>query len=116
MRQSAKRIDVQADVQREQLSIVFAGGGTGGHLFPAIAIANEIRKIKPDSEITFIGTRHKIESRVVPQRGYRLETIWVSGLKRKVSVENILFPIKTVVALVQSFFLVRKLKPDVVVG
>jgi len=116
LRQSAKCIDVQANVQREQLSIVFTGGGTGGHLFPAIAIADEIRKIKPDSEITFIGTRHKIESRVVPQRGYRFETIWVSGLRRKCSVQNILFPIKIVVALVQSFFLIRKLKPDVVVG
>ena len=101
---------------QEQLSIVFAGGGTGGHLFPAIAIAGEIKRIKPEAEITFIGTQHKIEATVVPQHGYGFETIWVSGLRRRLSLENILFPVKIVVALVQSFFLIRRLKPNVVVG
>jgi UDP-N-acetylglucosamine--N-acetylmuramyl-(pentapeptide) pyrophosphoryl-undecaprenol N-acetylglucosamine transferase len=103
-------------VQQKQLSIVFAGGGTGGHLFPAIAIADEIKRTRPEAEITFIGTQHKIEAKVVPQHGYGFETIWVSGLRRRLSLENILFPVKFVVALVQSLFLIRRLNPDVVVG
>ena len=95
---------------------MFAGGGTGGHLFPAIAVAEEIRKSSPAAVITFIGTRQKIEARVVPQHGFKFETIWVSGFRRKFTFENIMFPGKFVVSIVQSFFLMRKLKPDVVVG
>jgi UDP-N-acetylglucosamine--N-acetylmuramyl-(pentapeptide) pyrophosphoryl-undecaprenol N-acetylglucosamine transferase len=95
---------------------LFAGGGTGGHLFPAIAIADEIRKLRPAVEIDFVGTRGKIEARVVPNRGYPFHTIWISGFRRKLTPANILFPVKVVVALVQSFFLIRKLHPDVVVG
>ncbi len=95
---------------------MFAGGGTGGHLFPGIAIADEIKNTEPDAVITFVGTRHKLESTVVPQHGYNFETILVSGLRRKLTLENILFPVKFVIALVQSFFLIRRLHPDVVVG
>jgi len=60
------------------LRVIFAGGGTGGHLFPAIAIAEEIRKQVPDATILFIGTKDKIEARVVPQKGFQFETIWIS--------------------------------------
>jgi UDP-N-acetylglucosamine--N-acetylmuramyl-(pentapeptide) pyrophosphoryl-undecaprenol N-acetylglucosamine transferase len=95
---------------------VFAGGGTGGHLYPAIAIAEEIRKNVPAAEIAFIGTRRRIEARVVPQHGFRFETIWVSGFRRKFTPENILFPVKFVVSIAQSFFLMWRLRPDVVVG
>jgi UDP-N-acetylglucosamine--N-acetylmuramyl-(pentapeptide) pyrophosphoryl-undecaprenol N-acetylglucosamine transferase len=95
---------------------LFAGGGTGGHLFPAIAIAEEIRRLKPEAEIAFVGTRGKIEASVVPARGYKFHTIWISGFRRKLTAENLLFPVKVVVALVQSFFLMRALKPNVVVG
>jgi UDP-N-acetylglucosamine--N-acetylmuramyl-(pentapeptide) pyrophosphoryl-undecaprenol N-acetylglucosamine transferase len=103
-------------VQPEQFSIVFAGGGTGGHLFPAIAIADEIKKRNPEAAITFVGTKGKIEARLVPDRGYRFASIWISGLKRKLAAENILFPLKIIVALVQSFFLMKRLKPQAVVG
>ena len=100
----------------KQLHILVAGGGTGGHLFPAIAVADEIRVMEPDAQITFIGTRGKIEARVVPERGYPFVSIWISGFKRTVSFENVLFPLKVIVATMQSFFLIRRLKPDVVVG
>lgn len=103
-------------MQPEPFSIVFAGGGTGGHLFPAIAIADEIKKRYPEAAITFVGTRGKIEARVVPGRGYLFASMWISGLKRKLTTENILFPLKILVAVVQSFFLMKKLKPLVVVG
>ncbi len=95
---------------------MIAGGGTGGHLFPAIAIADEIRKANPDTEITFIGTRHKMEARIVPQHGFKFETIWVSGFRRKLTIENILFPVKFIVALAQSFVLMKRIRPHVVVG
>jgi UDP-N-acetylglucosamine--N-acetylmuramyl-(pentapeptide) pyrophosphoryl-undecaprenol N-acetylglucosamine transferase len=103
-------------VQPEQFSIVFAGGGTGGHLFPAIAIADEIRKRRPEAAITFVGTTGRIEAHVVPGRGYSFAPIWISGLRRKFTAENILFPLKIIVAIAQSFFLMRKMKPLAVVG
>jgi UDP-N-acetylglucosamine--N-acetylmuramyl-(pentapeptide) pyrophosphoryl-undecaprenol N-acetylglucosamine transferase len=98
------------------LRILLAGGGTGGHLFPGLAVADEIKRRVPNAEITFIGTKDKIEARVVPQRGYSFAPIWISGFRRKFSLGNLLFPLKVVTAIVQSFFLMKKLKPDVVVG
>ncbi len=98
------------------MTILFAGGGTGGHLYPAIAIAEEIKKLEPNARIGFVGTKHKIEARVVPQKGFEFFTIWISGFSRRLRVSNLLFPVKVVVALFQSFFLITKLKPDIVVG
>jgi len=98
------------------LRLVIAGGGTGGHLYPALAIADEIRRRHPDADIVFVGTRGKIESRVVPGRGYRFVTIWISGMSRRLSAGMLLFPLKVVVALIQSVHIVRKIKPDVVIG
>jgi len=103
-------------VDSRTFSILFAAGGTGGHLFPAIAIAEEIKKTRPDARIAFIGTKNKIEARVVPERGFEFYTIWISGLHRRLTVDNLLFPLKIVVSLVQSFFLIRKFRPNVVVG
>jgi UDP-N-acetylglucosamine--N-acetylmuramyl-(pentapeptide) pyrophosphoryl-undecaprenol N-acetylglucosamine transferase len=98
------------------MTILFAGGGTGGHVYPAIAIAEEIRKIDPKSRIVFAGTKKKIEARVVPQKGFEFHTIWISGFSRRLTLGNILFPVKVIVALFQSFFLIRSLKPDAVLG
>lgn len=103
-------------VDGKPLSILFAAGGTGGHLFPAIAIAEEIQKLQPECAISFVGTKGKIEERVVPQKGFAFFTIWISGFHRRLTVDNLLFPLKVFVSLQQSFFLIRKLKPDVVVG
>lgn len=100
----------------KRLRIVFAGGGTGGHLFPGLAIADEIRSRYPEAMITFIGTKAKIEARVVPQRGYDFVPIWISGFRRSLSVGNLLFPVKLAVALMQSYLIMKRLKPDVVVG
>ena len=96
--------------------ILLAGGGTGGHLFPALAIADEIKRLEPSSQFLFLGTKGKIEARVVPQRGYPFRTIWISGFHRRVTVDNLLFPVKVVVSLLQSFFVIRRFRPDVVVG
>jgi len=103
-------------VRSEKLSILFAGGGTGGHLYPAIAVAAELSRLRPGVEITFAGTKRRIEARVVPALGYRFAPIWISGFRRKLSIGTVLFPVKVVVALVQSFFLIRKYRPAIVVG
>jgi UDP-N-acetylglucosamine--N-acetylmuramyl-(pentapeptide) pyrophosphoryl-undecaprenol N-acetylglucosamine transferase len=100
----------------KQTTILFAAGGTGGHLYPAIAIAEEIKKLEPEARIVFIGTKKKIEARVVPAKGFEIFTIWISGFHRRWTLDNILFPVKVLVSLVQSFFVIRKIHPDVVVG
>jgi UDP-N-acetylglucosamine--N-acetylmuramyl-(pentapeptide) pyrophosphoryl-undecaprenol N-acetylglucosamine transferase len=96
--------------------LFFAGGGTGGHLFPAIAIADEVRRVAPGAEVLFIGTKGKIESHVVPNRGYRFVPIWISGFSRSLSCGTMLFPLKVVVSMLQSITLLLKEKPGVVVG
>ncbi len=103
-------------MSKEQPKILFAGGGTGGHLFPALAIAGEIRKLQPDVEILFVGTRDKIEARVVPQQGYAFATIWISGFHRRLTVDNLLFPVKVMISYAQSISLLSQFQPDVVVG
>lgn len=96
--------------------IIFSGGGTGGHLFPAIAIAEELKKLDPRAEILFVGTKDKIEAQVVPDAGYTFRSIWISGFRRGVSMDNILFPLKVGVALMQAKSIIREFKPSVVVG
>lgn len=98
------------------LRVLVAGGGTGGHVFPALAIADEVRKIRPDAEFLFVGTKDKIEARVVPERGYNLATIWISGFHRSLRPANLLFPMKVLVSLAQSFMIVRRFKPTIAVG
>lgn len=95
---------------------IFAGGGTGGHLYPAVAVAEQIRLLKPESEILFIGTEGKIESRVVPKLGFNFKTIWISGFARKFTLKNILFPVKVLVSMIQSLLINMQLKPRVAVG
>jgi UDP-N-acetylglucosamine--N-acetylmuramyl-(pentapeptide) pyrophosphoryl-undecaprenol N-acetylglucosamine transferase len=96
--------------------ILVAGGGTGGHLYPALAIADEIKKLQPKAEFLFVGTKGKIEARVVPQRGYAFRTIWISGFHRRLTIDNLLFPLKVLISLVQSFFVIRQFRPHIVVG
>jgi len=103
-------------VSSDQLKILIAAGGTGGHVFPAIAIADEIKKIRSNAELLFVGTKGKIESRVVPQRGYSFVFIWISGFHRSLRIDNLLFPVKVVVSLVQSFFLMKRFQPNIVIG
>ncbi|MEX1140118.1 MAG: undecaprenyldiphospho-muramoylpentapeptide beta-N-acetylglucosaminyltransferase [Bacteroidota bacterium] len=97
-------------------TIVLAGGGTGGHVFPALAIADALKVLRPELHLVFVGTKDRIEARIVPQHGYPLETIWISGLRRSFRLDNLLVPLKVMVAVVQSFFLMMRLKPAAVVG
>ena len=97
-------------------TLVFAAGGTGGHLYPAIAVAEEIRRRRPDAVITFIGARGRIEEQVVPGLGFPFISIRISGLRRRFSLQTALFPLILAVAMCRSFVLLRKLKPGAVIG
>src|SRR6195952_3664741 len=96
--------------------IIIAGGGTGGHIFPAIAIANALKKLDPQIEILFIGAKGKMEMEKVPQAGYKIEGLDIAGFNRSSLIKNLGLPFK----LVKSFFQVRKIigefKPDAVIG
>lgn len=98
-----------------EIRILFAGGGTGGHVFPAIYIAQYLKK-HWGARCQFIGTKHGIESIKVPQSGFVLKKIWISGLKRGLYFSNLLFPLKIIVSLIQSKKEIRYFKPDIVIG
>lgn len=103
-------------MSKGQYKILFAAGGTGGHLYPAVAVAEQIKKYSPSSKILFVGTSNKIESRVIPKLGFDFKSIWVSGFNRKLTFKNLLFPLKLLVSMFQSLILNIKFKPDVAVG
>lgn len=103
-------------LQRTPYRFLFAGGGTGGHLFPAVAVAEKIKMLVPEAEILFIGTKSKIEGRVVPQLGFKFKSIWIKGFSRKINFENLLFPLKLAVSILQSIFINIKFKPKVAIG
>ncbi len=95
---------------------IFAGGGTGGHLYPAVAVAEQILMIEPNSKVLFVGTKNKIESKVIPKLGYKFKSIWISGFSRRFTLRNLLFPIKLFVSIIQSFLINLNFKPDVAIG
>ena len=98
------------------LRFIIAGGGTGGHLFPALAIADELKKLDPNTEILFVGTRDKLESSVVPRQGYRFRSIWISGFHRRQMCKNVLFPVKVIVSVMQARSIIKEFKPAAVIG
>ncbi len=97
-------------------NFIFAAGGTGGHLYPAVAVAEQLKLLKPDAKILFVGTKKKIESRVIPQLGYKFKSIWISGFSRKFNLKNLLFPLKLFVGSIQSFFINMFFNTKVAIG
>lgn len=96
--------------------IIISGGGTGGHVFPAIAIANALKNIDKSIEILFVGAKNKIEMEKVPQAGYPIEGLWISGFYRQFTFDNVLFPVKLASSLVKSYQIIKQFKPQVAVG
>lgn len=96
--------------------IIISGGGTGGHVFPAIAIADALKKLQPACELLFVGANDRLEMQKVPQAGYTIEGLWISGFQRKLSLQNLLFPVKLSASLLKSFVIIKRFKPQVVVG
>lgn len=98
------------------MKIMIAGGGTGGHIYPGIAIAKKIKEIKPDCDILFIGTNSGLEKKIVPKEGFDIKFITVEGLNKKFSIKTIGSAFKAVKGYVQSSKIIKSFKPDIVVG
>lgn len=96
--------------------ILFAAGGTGGHVYPAIAIADAVRDLEPGAEIAFAGTRDRMEWEAVPKAGYDIHPITVTGLQRELTLRNLTFPFKLMQGMAQSWKLAGDFDADVVVG
>ncbi|OAZ03032.1 undecaprenyldiphospho-muramoylpentapeptide beta-N-acetylglucosaminyltransferase [Flavobacterium succinicans] len=99
-----------------KLKFILCGGGTGGHIYPAIAIANELKKRFPQAEFLFVGAKDKMEMQKVPQAGYTIKGLWIAGLQRKLTLQNALFPFKLLSSLWESRKILKNFKPDVVIG
>ena len=99
-----------------QYKFILSGGGTGGHIYPAIAIANELKSRFPDAEFLFVGAKDKMEMQKVPQAGYKIIGLWIAGLQRRLTFDNTLFPIKLISSLLKSRTIISQFKPDVVIG
>ena len=96
--------------------VIISGGGTGGHIFPAISIANRIKLEYPNAEILFIGAEGKMEMTKVPEAGYKIEGLWISGLQRRLTVKNLTLPFKLIASFIKARKIIKKFKPDVVIG
>ena len=98
------------------LKFILSGGGTGGHIYPAIAIANELKLRFPDCEILFVGANNKMEMQKVPQAGYKIIGLWIAGIQRRLTFDNSLFPLKLISSLLKSRTIIRDFKPNLVIG
>ena len=95
---------------------IISGGGTGGHIYPAVAIANELKVRYPDAEFLFVGAEDRMEMEKVPQAGYPIKGLWISGLQRSLSLKNLLFPFKLISSLWKSKKILKSFKPNVAIG
>ncbi|MCH2223953.1 MAG: undecaprenyldiphospho-muramoylpentapeptide beta-N-acetylglucosaminyltransferase [Crocinitomicaceae bacterium] len=96
--------------------VIISGGGTGGHIFPAIAIADEIKRRNPNAEILFVGAEGKMEMEKVPAAGYKIEGLPIVGFKRKLALSNFLLPFKILGSMIKARKLVKGFQPEVAVG
>lgn len=96
--------------------IIISGGGTGGHIYPALAVAQEIKHRYPDAEILFVGAMGKMEMTKVPESGFEIKGLWISGLQRRLTWKNLLFPIKLIYSLFAARNILAKFKPNAVMG
>lgn len=103
-------------VAAKPIRVLLAAGGTGGHVYPAISIADAVKKIQPQAEILFVGTKDRMEWTTVPKSGYKIKSVWISGFHRRLTPQNLLFPIKLVISLVQSLFILIRFRPDTVIS
>lgn len=98
------------------MKVILSGGGTGGHIYPALTIADQLKKINPDIEIIFIGTRQGLEKDIVPRYGYPIKFIEVAGFKRSLSFDTLRSAFKLVKGLFEAYSLISSIKPDLVIG
>lgn len=101
---------------KQSVNILLSGGGTGGHIYPAIAIANELKQRHPESKFLFVGAEGRMEMEKVPQLGYDIKGLNITGLQRSLSLKNLAFPFKLVSSLYKANRIIKKFKPNVVIG
>ena len=101
---------------KQSINILISGGGTGGHIYPAIAIANELKERYPHAKFLFVGAKDKMEMEKVPEAGYEITGLWISGIQRKLTFKNLLFPVKLLVSLFKSRKIIKEFKPDIAIG
>ncbi len=97
-------------------NILMSGGGTGGHIFPAIAIADGLKAKLANVDILFVGAKGRMEMEKVPQAGYPIQGLWISGIQRSLTLKNLIFPFKLLDSLLKARRIVKQFQPDVVVG
>ncbi|MGB1210687.1 MAG: undecaprenyldiphospho-muramoylpentapeptide beta-N-acetylglucosaminyltransferase [Lacinutrix venerupis] len=102
--------------KKKTYKIILSGGGTGGHIYPAIAIANELKLRFPDAKFLFVGAKDRMEMEKVPQAGYKIKGLWITGIERKLTLKNLAFPFKLINSLWSARQIVNKFKPDVAIG
>ena len=95
---------------------LISGGGTGGHIYPALAIADELKVRFCNCKILFTGSSSRMEMNKIPKNGYKIKGLWISGFNRKSFFSNFLFPLKLIVSLAQSVKILYKFKPNAVIG
>ncbi len=100
----------------KNIKIIISGGGTGGHIYPAVAVAQALQKQIPEVDILFVGAKGRMEMEKVPKAGYKIIGLWISGLQRSLSLKNLLFPIKVILSIWRSLNIIREFKPDAVIG
>lgn len=101
---------------KQSIKILLSGGGTGGHIYPAVAIANALKKRHPEAEFLFVGAKDRMEMEKIPQSGYAIKGLWISGLQRKLTFANLLFPIKLLSSLLKARHIIKTFQPDVAIG
>ncbi len=103
-------------LQPRKLRVIISGGGTGGHIFPAIAIANALKKMNPANEFLFVGALGRMEMEKVPSAGYQIVGLDINGIQRKLSVKNFLLPIKIIKSILKAKGIIKGFSPDVAIG
>lgn len=101
---------------KPSVNILLSGGGTGGHIYPAVAIANELKARHPEAEFLFVGANGRMEMEKIPQLGYKIEGLNISGIQRSLTLKNLSFPFKLVQSLYRAGKILRKFRPNVVIG
>ena len=101
---------------KQSVNIILSGGGTGGHIYPAISIANELKAKYPEAKFLFVGAKDKMEMEKVPQAGYEIKGLWIAGLQRQLTLKNAMFPLKLISSLWNAYKIIKKFKPSIVIG
>ncbi|MBP3563494.1 MAG: undecaprenyldiphospho-muramoylpentapeptide beta-N-acetylglucosaminyltransferase [Bacteroidales bacterium] len=99
-----------------KIRAIISGGGTGGHIFPALSIANKLKELNPETEILFVGADGRMEMEKVPAAGYRIEGLPIAGLQRKLTLANLALPFKVIKSVRMAKKLIREFKPDIAIG